>query len=103
MDTILVENSIEVTPFSRGVLAEMPDPAAWAPRDEEVAGRRDLRGRLVMSIDPRGCEDVDDTLSIRTLDNGNIELGVHIADVTHFVQFNSLTGVIYALNIVALF
>merc|ERR1719319_2097259 len=44
-----------------------------------------------MSIDPRGCEDVDDTLSVRRLDNGNIELGVHIADVTQFVKFNSLT------------
>ncbi len=44
-----------------------------------------------MSIDPKGCEDVDDAISINRLENGNIEIGVHIADVTHFVRFNSLT------------
>jgi exoribonuclease R len=38
-----------------------------------------------------GCEDVDDTLSIRPLTNGNMELGVHIADVTHFLRPESLT------------
>ena len=38
-----------------------------------------------------GCEDVDDTLSIRPLTNGNVELGVHIADVTHFLRPGSLT------------
>lgn len=43
----------------------------------------------MFSIDPRGCEDVDDTLSVRALDNGNLELGVHIADVTHFVAPHS--------------
>jgi DIS3-like exonuclease 1 len=47
---------------------------------------------MVMSIDPQGCEDVDDAISIQQLDSsGNIEIGVHIADVTHFVPFNSLT------------
>jgi DIS3-like exonuclease 1 len=46
---------------------------------------------MVMSIDPQGCEDVDDAISIQRLDSGNIEIGVHIADVTHFVPFNSLT------------
>ena len=46
---------------------------------------------LIFSIDPRGCEDVDDALSVRELPNGNLELGVHIADVTHFVKPGSLT------------
>jgi DIS3-like exonuclease 1 len=44
-----------------------------------------------MSIDPIGCEDVDDAISVRRLDNGNLEVGVHIADVTHFVSPGSLT------------
>ena len=59
----------------------------------EVSSRRDLRDtHLVFSIDPMGCEDVDDTLSVRTLPGGKrLELGVHIADVTHFVKENSLT------------
>jgi hypothetical protein len=50
-----------------------------------------VRSTMVMSIDPQGCEDVDDAISIQRLDSGNIEVGVHIADVTHFVPFNSLT------------
>lgn len=59
----------------------------------EVAARRDLREtHLVFSIDPWGCEDVDDTLSVRSLAGGTVlELGVHIADVTHFVTEGSLT------------
>ena len=52
---------------------------------------RDLRDLLVMSIDPAGCEDVDDALSVRQLEGGLLELGVHIADVTHFVPPGSLT------------
>lgn len=61
---------------------------------QEVASRRDLReSHLIFSIDPIGCQDVDDTLSVRRLDNGNIQLGVHIADVTQFVAANSLLDV----------
>ena len=59
----------------------------WKPEACEVERRRDLRrSHTVVSIDPRGCTDVDDTLSVKTLSNGNVELGVHIADVTHFVS-----------------
>lgn len=59
----------------------------------QVASRRDLRDtHLVFSIDPLGCEDVDDTLSVRSLAGGTLlELGVHIADVSHFVAEGSLT------------
>ncbi|XP_049633626.1 DIS3-like exonuclease 1 isoform X2 [Suncus etruscus] len=91
--TILVENSISVVPFSEAQMCEMPvntpeNPWKVSPEEERV--RRDLRKtHLVFSIDPKGCEDVDDTLSVRTLRNGNLELGVHIADVTHFVAPNS--------------
>lgn len=59
----------------------------------QVAARRDLREtHLVFSIDPKGCEDVDDALSMRSLAGGTVlEMGVHIADVTHFVKEGSLT------------
>lgn len=40
----------------------------------------------VCSVDPIGCKDIDDALHCRILDNGNYEVGVHIADVTHFVR-----------------
>lgn len=92
--TILVENSISMNPFSEAQLAEMPTNSPekpWRVAPEEP-DRRDLREtHLVFSIDPKGCEDVDDTLSIRALKSGHLELGVHIADVTHFVEPNSYT------------
>ncbi|XP_061036146.1 DIS3-like exonuclease 1 isoform X5 [Eubalaena glacialis] len=91
--TILVENSISVVPFSEAQMCEMPVNTTenpWKVSSEEERERKDLRKtHLVFSIDPRGCEDVDDTLSVRALDNGNLELGVHIADVTHFVASHS--------------
>ncbi|XP_044781337.2 DIS3-like exonuclease 1 isoform X3 [Bubalus bubalis] len=91
--TILVENSISVVPFSEAQMCEMPvntPENPWKVSSQEEREREDLRKtHLVFSIDPSGCEDVDDTLSVRALDNGNLELGVHIADVTHFVAPHS--------------
>ena len=54
--------------------------------DEEVARREDLRGVTTFTIDPKDAKDFDDALSIRKLPNGNWEIGVHIADVTHYVR-----------------
>ncbi len=53
---------------------------------EEVAKRVDMRQITTFTIDPRDAKDFDDALSYRILDNGNIEVGVHIADVTHYVK-----------------
>jgi ribonuclease R len=47
--------------------------------------RRDVRGVTTMTIDPHDAKDFDDALSIETLDNGNISIGIHIADVSHYV------------------
>ena len=57
---------------------------------KEVARREDFRGVTTFTIDPRDAKDFDDALSIRQLANGNWEVGVHIADVTHYVQPNSV-------------
>ncbi len=57
---------------------------------EEVAKREDFRGVVTFTIDPRDAKDFDDALSIRQLANGNWEVGVHIADVTHYVTPNSI-------------
>ena len=92
IETLLLENNISVLPFSQGVLNEMPNPETWTPTEEDIEKRKDLRmSHLICSIDPKGCTDVDDALSIRKLKNGNLELGVHIADVTHFVTPDSLS------------
>lgn len=53
--------------------------------EEEVAKRRDMRKICTFTIDPKDAKDFDDALSIQKLDNGNWEIGVHIADVSHYV------------------
>jgi len=49
-------------------------------------GRKDFRDLDICSVDPPGCTDIDDALHCMPLDNGNFQVGVHIADVTHFVK-----------------
>ena len=53
---------------------------------EDMDGREDFRGVTTFTIDPKDAKDFDDALSAKRLDNGNWEIGVHIADVTHYVQ-----------------
>jgi len=54
--------------------------------NEEIAKRRDMRGDLTFTIDPKDAKDFDDALSFTKLENGNYEIGIHIADVSHYVQ-----------------
>ena len=58
--------------------------------DEDRKGRRDFRDVLTLTIDPADAKDFDDAISFRKLENGNYEVGVHIADVTHYVRPGSL-------------
>ena len=58
---------------------------------DEIKTRRDFRKVFTLTIDPADAKDFDDALSINKLDNGNWEVGVHIADVTHYVKPGSLT------------
>lgn len=53
---------------------------------QEIANRRDFRDILTFTIDPADAKDFDDAISFRNLENGNVEVGVHIADVTHYVK-----------------
>lgn len=57
---------------------------------EEVAKRIDMRNVITFTVDPRDAKDFDDALSLRKLDNGLWEVGVHIADVTHYVRPESI-------------
>ena len=53
---------------------------------EEITKRRDMRGDLTFTIDPKDAKDFDDALSFTKLENGNYEIGIHIADVSHYLQ-----------------
>lgn len=100
-EALLLEHDVEYRPFSRKVLeclpaeghdwkapADLNDPASVS-KDPLLPKRRDLRDKLICSIDPPGCVDIDDALHAKKLPNGNWEVGVHIADVTHFVKPNT--------------
>ena len=86
-DVILHEFNIDSRPFSKKVLNWLPQEGdKWEISPEEERKRLDLRGLNVCSIDPPGCKDIDDALHCTLLPNGNYQVGVHIADVTHFVK-----------------
>jgi len=53
---------------------------------KEISKRRDMRKTLTFTIDPKDAKDFDDALSFKVLENGNYEIGIHIADVSHYVQ-----------------
>ncbi|WP_420908686.1 ribonuclease R [Brevibacillus humidisoli] len=74
--------------FPQEVLAEaeaVPDEIS----EEEIRGRRDLRDRMMVTIDGADAKDLDDAVSLEQLPNGNYLLGVHIADVSYYVKENS--------------
>ncbi|MCC5931105.1 MAG: ribonuclease R [Cyclobacteriaceae bacterium] len=54
--------------------------------DEEISKRKDFRSVTTVTIDPEDAKDFDDALSLRILENGHYEVGIHIADVTHYVS-----------------
>ncbi len=87
MLSILVNQGI-ATHFSPAVMSEA-ETVTLALDPDEVAKRRDFRNTLTFTIDPIDAKDFDDALSIRTLENGHYEIGVHIADVSHYVRPNT--------------
>ncbi|REG98897.1 ribonuclease R [Flavobacterium aquicola] len=54
--------------------------------ESEIAKRRDMRDTLTFTIDPKDAKDFDDALSFKKLENGNYEIGIHIADVSHYLE-----------------
>ena len=93
------ENDTEM----HAILAEYALPYRFEPEVENAAdsisdkiaeadieGRMDFRGVTTFTIDPADAKDFDDALSFRKLDNGNYEVGVHIADVTYYVKPGSV-------------
>lgn len=87
MQGILVENGFPLT-FPDEVLEEaarFPEGVA----NDEVKKRKDFRKTLTITIDPVDAKDFDDAISFKTLKGGNYEIGVHIADVSHYIHADS--------------
>uniref|UniRef100_A0AAY4E7M2 Protein DIS3 homolog n=1 Tax=Denticeps clupeoides TaxID=299321 RepID=A0AAY4E7M2_9TELE len=84
-EVILLEHDVPHLPFSQAVLSFLPK-MPWGITEEDVKNRMDLRHLCVCSVDPPGCTDIDDALHFRELENKNFEVGVHIADVSHFIR-----------------
>ncbi|MDF2670962.1 MAG: rnr [Paenibacillus sp.] len=74
--------------FADDVLKEA-EAAPDTIREEELVGRRDLRGKRIVTIDGEDAKDLDDAVNVERLPNGNYLLGVHIADVSYYVRENS--------------
>src|ERR1700712_480173 len=84
MKEIIIENGFPIN-FSEDVLEaaeRLPDTLPQA----EIEKRKDVRGILTFTIDPADAKDFDDAISFRVLKDGNYEIGVHIADVSYYVE-----------------
>ncbi len=83
--------------FEYGLPFEFPEEVEKAANaipdrisEKEIAARRDMREITTFTIDPETAKDFDDALSIRKMENGYWEIGIHIADVTHYVKPNTI-------------
>ncbi|XP_076263705.1 exosome complex exonuclease RRP44-like protein Dis3 [Rhynchophorus ferrugineus] len=84
-EVVLLEHDIPHSQFSEDVLSCLPK-LPWIITEDDVKKRVDLRGIDICSVDPPGCTDIDDALHCRPIDGGRLEVGVHIADVSHFIR-----------------
>ena len=85
MESIVLEKGFE-TSFPKHVEEEAEEIEKNKKiSEEEIAKRRDIRGTLTVTIDPFDAKDFDDAISFKQLENNTYEIGVHIADVSHYV------------------
>lgn len=84
MGSIMFKHGIDYT-FPPEVEAEANAIPVEIP-ESEILKRRDMRDVLTITIDPESAKDFDDAISFQVLDNGNYEIGVHIADVAHYIK-----------------
>ena len=84
----ILESKDIVSEFPEEVLAEA-NAISDCPSEKDFEGRLDLRDEIIFTIDGADAKDLDDAVHIKQLKNGNVELGVHIADVSYYVTENS--------------
>ncbi|KAI9759029.1 MAG: hypothetical protein M4579_002618 [Chaenotheca gracillima] len=91
-DALLRDNNFGSDEFSDAVTRSVgfDDWSVANDGDAALANRKDFRDEKTFTIDPNGAEELDDAIHIKTTDDGNVEIGIHIADVAHFIKPNSL-------------
>lgn len=91
-DALLRDNNFGADEFSEPVLKNVgfEDWSVASENAAAIASRRDFRDEKTFTIDPNGTRELDDAIHVKTLADGNMEIGVHVADVAHFIKVNSL-------------
>ncbi|CAO3653451.1 unnamed protein product [Mucor hiemalis] len=82
---VLMDNNIEEKPFRSKALKGLP-PTPWSIKQADIDKRRDLRQTRIFTIDPATAKDLDDAVHVTKLGEDSFEVGVHIADVSHFIN-----------------
>jgi len=91
-DALLRDNNFGPDDFSDAVLKSVgfEEWSVASEGEEAIASRRDFRYETTFTIDPNGTMDFDDAIHVRKTEGGNLEIGIHVADVAHFIKANSL-------------
>lgn len=89
IDVLEVLESMDIVSTFPDKVLEEAEAIPEAPLDKDYMGRVDLRQELTFTIDGADAKDLDDAVHVKLLDNGNFELGVHIADVSYYVTEGS--------------
>lgn len=89
IDVLEVLESMDIISEFPAAVLEEADAVPDVPQEKDYVGRVDLRQELTFTIDGADAKDLDDAVHIKRLDNGNFELGVHIADVSYYVTEGS--------------
>jgi ribonuclease R len=88
MEAIALEKGFSAD-FPTDVKKEASEISKRGITEKDIKDRKDMRGTTTFTIDPIDAKDFDDAISFKKLPNGHIEIGVHIADVSHYVKLNT--------------
>ena len=91
-DALLRDNNFGPDEFSDAVVKSVgfDEWSVQSDGEDATKGRRDFRSENTFTIDPNGSQELDDALHVKTLGDGKVEIGMHVADVAHFIKANSL-------------
>ncbi|GAB6019956.1 DIS3-like exonuclease 2 [Chamberlinius hualienensis] len=93
---LLMESQIDMEEFPDNILDDLPWKFPFQIQQSDLIGRRDYRSCCVFTIDPATARDLDDAISCEVVDENLLKVGVHIADVSHFVSCGSKVDVLAA-------